>query len=302
MKKATSLLWLAVCLSLSGCGNIYIGPKIPPLVSTAAGANLGSIKLCFSPGSSNLDFERGPTSKFKASTSLALQGALAPIAAVASGGGGGAAAVLGTALLIPVTTIAGGTYGAIAGVGQNELDTATKAMATAKSDLQIRSDLTKSLQSKLSVSEDSSNEANSGPKPGEAAAIEPETTLTIHVFMCGLCGDPGLNPSLRLRLWVEAQLVRNSDGANAGVMFARYESAPNKFTQWAAENSKTLRAEWATAMASLTTQIVNWIHGDAIPAPFEAPTWESPPKDWPLQVAALGATEGGPDATPPSSR
>ncbi len=98
-----------------------------------------------------------------------------------------------------------------------------------------------------------------------------ETMLEIRVNEPGLRGHSGVNPSLSLGADVEARLVRLSDGHLLANSFAHYTSAGRRFTQWADDDARLLREEFARCCDALSRDLVRGLTNGAASEPPRFP-------------------------------
>jgi hypothetical protein len=277
------LVLFAAMLVLAGCST----PPAPPaqLVSSAAGKDLRTVGIGFSAVCPDLLIEQTATSKDKAIVQGATSAGLAPALYFPIG-----------LAAIPVAAAVGGLAGAAAGVSKGELAAAITALEAAKRDLRLHDDFARALLEKTpeisghkiqslsgmvaaakarapapassGESQTATPTAASAPYPLPPAGID--TVLRLRVLQCSLHGNTAINPSLKLCLLLEAQLIRVGDWSDAGQVFARFESGERPFTEWAAANARVLREEWHTAVDSLAAQTAAWLAAGAVPPPVSA--------------------------------
>jgi len=85
---------------------------------------------------------------------------------------------------------------------------------------------------------------------------EIDTVLEVAVHQLGLAGAWGPDPPLAVVLTVRTRLVRVVDGTDLYTNTLNYQSAPRKFTEWAANNAQPFRNELDQAYAILAEKIV----------------------------------------------
>jgi hypothetical protein len=83
-----------------------------------------------------------------------------------------------------------------------------------------------------------------------------DTVLEVAVHQLALAGAWTPNPPLAVVLTVRTKLVRVVDGKDLYAHTLDYQSAPRKFTEWAANNAQPFRDELDQAYAVLAEKIV----------------------------------------------
>jgi hypothetical protein len=71
--------------------------------------------------------------------------------------------------------------------------------------------------------------------------------------------DEKANALLTLSILIRGRLTGANGGRELGTVYGKYESEPRRYSEWAASGAKLLRAEWATAMDALSSQVATWL-------------------------------------------
>lgn len=290
LTPATVVLPFMALLALAGCATSEIHSKrsaygVISLPPDAEAIGLTVARPC--PGFSlELPVERG-----SASQSAASEGAKAMLADPHG------------AMLFPVGYAMGGIVGGILGVDQGELKVATQTIRAAAQEFHFAERMAWAIGEHVNASHPGRirdladnipmesgavqgllrHHAGVGltwikpsPAPHPLSGTEVDTVIGIRVAFQGFQARPNpnisstgdvelFNPPLVLVLIADVSAVRVRDWANLGGLTVSYESAPRKFTEWAADNAQPLRRESEAGLRELLGLVTSRLDGELQP-------------------------------------
>ena len=205
----------------------------------------------------------------------------------------------GWVALTPVGMAVGGLSGAWSGVSSKKVDTASQAITKAMEDVQVQEAprrgllrligklspvpltiLTNGFPSEKAFPVNDNSLMNQlAPLPYSFAALKAaeergplpdeglEVLLLVRMINHGLSGLDQANAPLSFNMVLHVTVVRVRDHTQLFDFYAKYDSAPKKFVQWAANNAQSFREETERALQSLAAQVVSGSGLDSVPPP-----------------------------------
>lgn len=288
--QVTALLPFATLLALAGCASTDVAQRFSVYGAISLPPDAKIIGLTVARPGPEFALQL-PTSKGSAARSAASDGARGVLADPQG------------ALLFPVGYVMGGIVGGILGVSEGELKTATRSIQAAVDELHyaerialaVREHLNavhpgriRDLQDNLPM--ESRPEpgrlrrgsgkrltwTRSSPAPHPLAGSDVEAVIGIRIAYQGFQARPNpnvrstgdielFNPPLTLVLTAEVSALRVRDWADLGGLTVSYESAPRKFTEWAAGDAAPLRRESEAALLAIISELTRLLDGSRQP-------------------------------------
>ncbi len=198
-----------------------------------------------------------PATRGKAAAQGALDGTFAAAEVTGHGTISGSLAVVGVFLEVTAWTIgatAGTVVGAFQGVPKSEVEAGKQTLLAACQEIDLPGevrrrvlDAGRSNTRRRFVESDAS---------APAAGPPPDTILQLNVLGAGLAGDSHKNANLAAFIRVQAQLVRQSDGARLYDHTWVQQSGARPFNDWVAADARAFRDELPRASRAVAEAIV----------------------------------------------
>lgn len=276
-----------VLLALTGCATSEIHSKqsVYGVISLPLDAEVIGLTVARPCPEFSLEL---PVTKGSASQSAASEGARGVLADPHG------------AMLFPLGYAVGGIIGGLLGVDEGELKAATHSISAAARDIHFDERMAVAIREHINgiypgrihdladnipmesreVQGQLLRDTGGGltwirpsPAPHPLTGTRVDTVIGIRLAFQGFqarqnpsirsTGDVELfNPPLVLVLIADVSVVRVGDWASLGGLTVSYESAPRKFTEWAAENAQPFRRESEAGLQELLGLVTSRIDGD----------------------------------------
>jgi len=267
---------ILVCLgSLSGCASHPLRP-VQPTLSEDMRSHLGTVGITGTDTIPEVRFvlpAKGWLGGLGRGTVKGAETSIRTGFEIATSGGGagrGVGEALSIALgivLAPAAAVVGGTYGAIAAEPAAHVEEADRTLREAIVELKIQETLREwTLRVGRSETDVPFADLSEAPTPpvgtlGNSQLLESipgDSLLIIQVTSLSLeDGQWSINPSLRLLVKAQAQVVRKSDGNTLYSSDLAYQGEHHTFTEWATGKGDLFRSELDRAYQQLAEQIID---------------------------------------------
>lgn len=246
-----------LCLGCGCAGNLAkSSSRLPPPPSEEVRAALGVIAVRTGGGAVPTQFA-APATRGQAAALGALDGTLAAAEVTGHGTMSGSLAGVGVLLDITFWTIgatAGTVVGAFQGVPKSEVEAGQKTLLAACREIDLPGEVRRRvLDAGRSNTRRRFTEADAS---APAAGPPPDTVLQLNVLGAGLAGDSHKHANLAAFIRVQAQLIRQSDGAKLYDHTWVQQSGARPFNDWVAADARAFRDEVPRASQAVAEAIV----------------------------------------------
>jgi len=265
-KAVLIVLSALVALGSPGCGHRAPASVVllPPLTDSPRRQEVGTVVLRMSDVAHSGHFQQpGVAGRGQGAKIGALLGAIVPViagGAVLKAGAPnittlffGMAALGAGVALAPVGAAAGAVVGAIAAPSREEADQSTSALESALAEMRVADTLVAEIL-----------EAGRAYPIIPPIAVSPDTAPSVSFLelesprVSLASNDPtDWRPRLRLRLVVDAKLVRATDGEELGRWSWEHEGREARLVEWGKDDARLFREEVERVLRAVASQAVN---------------------------------------------